>query len=62
MPDMGSHALESAPKGGSKADVPGWQPAVGQGISEMLVESLEDSDKKFQVLETAEATGSQNES
>jgi hypothetical protein len=48
--------------GGSKADVPGWQPAVGQGISEMLVESLEDSDKKFQVLETAETTGSQNES
>ena len=48
--------------GGSKADVPGWQPAVGQGISEMLIESLENSDKKFQVLETAEATGSQNES
>ncbi|HVU28161.1 MAG TPA: FlgT C-terminal domain-containing protein [Verrucomicrobiae bacterium] len=47
---------------GSKADVPGWQPAVGQGISEMLVESLEESDKKFQVLETAEAIGSQNES
>ena len=47
---------------GSKADVPGWQPAVGQGISEMLIESLEGSDSKFQVLETAEAAGSQNES
>ena len=46
--------------GGSKADVPGWQPAVGQGISEMLIESLEDSDKKFQVLEAAEVAGSQN--
>ena len=46
---------------GSKADVPGWQPAVGQGISEMLIESLESSGQKFQVLETTEATGSQSE-
>ena len=47
--------------GGSKSDVPEWQPALGQGISEMLIESLEGSDKNFQVLETTEAAGSQNE-
>ncbi|HVU08384.1 MAG TPA: FlgT C-terminal domain-containing protein [Verrucomicrobiae bacterium] len=46
---------------GNKAGIPGWQPALGQAISEMLIESLEGSDGKFQVLETAEATGSQNE-
>ncbi|HEX3889806.1 MAG TPA: hypothetical protein VHX90_03055 [Verrucomicrobiae bacterium] len=47
--------------GGNKAEVPGWQPALGQGISEMLIESLEGSDGKFQVLEAAESTSSQNE-
>ena len=48
--------------GGNKADIPGWQPALGQGISEMLIESLENSDSKFQVLETAAVAGPQNES
>jgi hypothetical protein len=48
--------------GGSKAEVPGWQPTLGQGISEMLIESLEGSDSKFQVLEAAETAGSQSES
>ena len=48
--------------GGSQAEVPGWQPALGQGISEMLLESLESSDSKFQVLETTEATDLQKES
>jgi hypothetical protein len=47
--------------GGNKAEVPGWQPALGQEISEMLIEAMEGSDKKFQVLETAESTGQQNE-
>lgn len=47
--------------GGNKAEVPGWQPALGQGISEMLIEALERSDSKFQVLETTEATSLQNE-
>jgi hypothetical protein len=47
--------------GGSKADVPEWQPALGQGISEMLIESLEGSDKNFQVLENTEAAGPQND-
>ncbi|HEY5233687.1 MAG TPA: CsgG/HfaB family protein [Verrucomicrobiae bacterium] len=46
---------------GNKAEVPGWQSAMGQGISEMLIESLESSDDKFQVLETKKAAGSQNE-
>ncbi len=49
------------PLGGNQAEVPGWQPALGQGISEMLIESLERSDNKFQLLETAEATGQQSE-
>jgi len=49
-----------APLGGNKAEVPGWQPAIGQGISEMLIESLEGSDNKFQVLDTVETTGPQN--
>lgn len=48
--------------GGSQAEVPGWQPALGQGISEMLIESLESSDSKFQVLETTEATDLPKES
>ncbi len=48
--------------GGNKAEVPGWQPALGQQISEMLIEALESSGSKFEVLETAEATGSQIES
>ena len=47
--------------GGNKAEVPGWQPAVGQGISEMLIESLEGPDNRFQVLETAETASSQNQ-
>ena len=47
--------------GGNKAQIPGWQPALGQGISEMLIESLERSDNRFQVLETPEATDQQSE-
>lgn len=41
--------------GGNAADIPGWQPSLGQGISAMLVETLQGSDHKFQVLEPAES-------
>ena len=47
--------------GGNKAQIPGWQPALGQDISEMLIESLESSDNRFQVLDTIEATDLQKE-
>jgi hypothetical protein len=47
--------------GGNKAQVPGWQPALGQGISEMLIESLERSDNRFQVLKAPEATSQQSD-
>src|SRR5580698_7068926 len=48
--------------GGNKAEVPCWSPALGQGVSEMLIESLESSDGKFQVLETAGSTAAPSES
>jgi len=57
-----SPTLTIAPFSGSKAGIPGWQPALGQGISEMLVEALENSDHKFQVLETTGASDLQTES
>ncbi len=43
-----------APFTGDQATVPGWRPEMGQGLSEMLVESLENSDNTFQFVETAE--------
>src|ERR1700733_12751410 len=48
-----------SPLDGNKSLIRGWQPAMGQGISEMLVESLEGSNNKFQVLEPTDATDSQ---
>jgi hypothetical protein len=39
------------PFDGTKAEVPGWENITGQGVSQMLIESLENSDQKFQVLE-----------
>lgn len=39
------------PFDGTKAEVPGWETATGEGVSQMLIESLENSDLKFQVLE-----------
>lgn len=57
-----SPTLAVAPFTGSKAQVPGWQPAQGQGISEMLIEALENSDNKFQVLETTGTSDLQTES
>jgi len=48
-----------APFEGSKAQVPCWSSAIGQGLSEMLAESLENEDNKFQVLDASEANGQQ---
>lgn len=47
---------------GNKSEIPDWQPAIGQGISEMLIESLESSSNKFQILEPTEAIDSSKES
>src|SRR5580700_9588987 len=41
---------------GDSADIPGWEPAIGAGISEMILESLEKSNSKFQVVDN-NATG-----
>src|SRR5580698_620007 len=41
---------------GDAADVPGWQPAIGAGVSEMILETLEKSNAKFQVVDL-NATG-----
>jgi len=51
-----SPTLSVGPFNGDKATIPGWQQCVGQGLSEMLVESLEKSANKFQVVESAEST------
>lgn len=53
----GRHTLSIAPFSGDKATIPFWQTEMGQGLSEMLIESLENSDNKFQVLEIPETTG-----
>lgn len=58
-PTLSTPVIAIEALGGNAAEVPGWQPALGQGISEMLMETLESSDKKFQVLEIAESAGPQ---
>ena len=50
------------PFDGTKAEVPGWQAATGQGVSQMLIETLENSEQKFQVLEIPEPPAPQNSS
>ena len=49
-----------APFEGSKAQIPCWSPAIGQGVSGMLIESLGNSDKRFQLLAASNASGQQN--
>jgi hypothetical protein len=51
-----------SPLDGNKSLIRGWQPAMGQGISEMLAESLEGSNNKFQILEPTETADSPKES
>lgn len=46
--------ISIAPLDGNKAQVPCWSPAVGQAVTEMLVESLEKAGGKFQVLASPE--------
>lgn len=48
--------LSITPFTGDKVIVPDWQPIMGQGLSQMLVESLENSSNKFQVIDTVAAT------
>ncbi len=49
------------PFDGSKDQIPGWSPAIGQAVSEMLIDSLGNKDKRFQVVEASGASGQQNE-
>jgi curli biogenesis system outer membrane secretion channel CsgG len=49
------------PFDGSNAQIPGWSPAIGQAVSEMLIDSLGNKDKRFQVVEASGASGQQNE-
>ena len=51
------HTLSIAPFSGDKTTIPFWQTDMGQGLAEMLIESLESGDRKFQVLEMPETTG-----
>jgi hypothetical protein len=44
--------LSIQPLSGDAADVPGWQPAIGAGISEMILETLEKSNAKIQVVDS----------
>jgi curli biogenesis system outer membrane secretion channel CsgG len=54
--DLGNPpTLSVAPFSGSKAQIPDWQPALGQCVSEMLIEALENSGGKFKVLQLTEA-------
>ena len=53
----GLHTLSIAPFTGDKATIPFWQTDMGQGLAEMLIESLESGGNKFQVIETPETTG-----
>jgi hypothetical protein len=44
--------MQVAPFTGDQATIQFWQADMGLGLSKMLLESLEDSDLKFQVVET----------
>ena len=47
---------------GNQAQIPRWSPAIGQAISGMLAESLDNAGGRFQVLASPEANGQPDES
>src|SRR5262245_7072726 len=51
--DAGLPTLIVAPFGGDKVNIQYWQPALGEGLSEMLITEL-GKINKFQVLETTQ--------
>lgn len=53
--ETGQPVVSIAAFSGDKSQIPGWSPAFGQAISEMLFETLENTNKNFQVLETLSA-------